>query len=611
MGIGLSKKNKLIFAVIIIGLIFIGRLFFLQIIDQEYKITADNNALRYQVSYPARGLILDRYGNILAGNETAYDIMITPYEVKEFDTTEICNIFDISIQDIRSRLETINKNRRQIGYQQVVLVKQASYRQYSVFAEKAHKFPGFSSIPRTKRTYPFNAGANLLGYISEVDPDFIRNNPKYRPGDYVGKTGIELSYEDVLGGEKGYHIYLRDVKNKIVSSYKDGEYDKEAIPGKSILSSIDASLQQYGELLMKNKIGSIVAIEPSTGEILTLVSSPGIDINQLASINLHYNQIVSDPLKPMFNRAVMSPYPPGSVFKVVNALIALQEGLLQENTRYSCSGGYHVGRTVGCHPHPSPIDLPQSIMMSCNTYYCIAFRNIIDNPKYKNVAEGFNRWREMVESFGFGNKLGSDFPSELGGNLPTTNTYDRIHGKGRWRSLSIISLAIGQGELGTTPLHLANLAATIANRGHYYTPHIVKGSPDTLIKQDFAIRHNTMVDPKHFEPIIEGMYRAVNSPPGSGATAWRVAVPGLDICGKTGTSQNPHGKDHSVFICFAPRDNPKIAVAAYLENAGFGATWAAPIATLIVEKYLTEQITRKYLEEHIINSNLIPISKRR
>ena len=354
---------------------------------------------------------------------------------------------------------------------------------------------------------------------------------------------------------------------------------------------------------MTNKVGSLVAIEPSTGEILTLVSSPGINVDKLASISKYYKEIVNDPLKPMFNRAVMAAYPPGSVFKLVNGLIALQDEVVDTVVRYPCHMGYHVGRGVGCHSHPSPLDLTHAIMMSCNAYFCYAFRDIIDNPAYPNVTAAFSHWKELVESFGFGHKLGSDLPNELGGVLPSVKGYDRIHGKGRWKSLSIISLAIGQGEIGTTPLHLANLAATVANRGYYYTPHIIKSVEDTVVHADYSKRHYTKVDPSNFQKVIYGMYLAVNAPPGSGGTATRVAVKGLDICGKTGTAQNPHGKDHSVFICFAPRDNPKIAVAAYIENAGFGATWAAPIASLLVEMYINRKVDRKDLEAYIISGN--------
>lgn len=605
MGLELKKSNILTVSVVLIATLLTVRLFILQIVDKEYKITASNNAFRYEVRYPARGLVFDRNGKILVGNETAYDIMVTPYEAVNFDTVDLCEIFDLKLEDVRHTFRDYRINRRKIGFQTMPFVKRVSNKQYAVFLEQAYKFPGFSAISRTLRTYPYNAGANLLGYITEVDTTYIRKHPEYKRGDYVGRTGIEQSYEGVLRGKKGYNIFLRDVHNKVKSSFSNGEYDIDAVPGKSITSSIDAELQSYGESLMTNKVGSLVAIEPSTGEILTLVSSPGINVDKLASISKFYKEIVNDPLKPMFNRAVMAAYPPGSVFKLVNGLVALQDGVLDTVVKYPCSMGYHVGRGVGCHAHPSPLDLTHAIMMSCNSYFCYAFRDIIDNPAYSNVTAAFSHWKEMVESFGFGHKLGSDLPNELGGVLPSVKGYDRIHGKGRWKSLSIISLAIGQGEIGTTPLHLANLAATVANRGYYYTPHIIKSVEDTVVHADYSKRHYTKVDPSNFQKVIYGMYLAVNAPPGSGGTATRVAVKGLDICGKTGTAQNPHGKDHSVFICFAPKDNPKIAVAAYIENAGFGATWAAPIASLLVEMYINRKVDRKDLEAYIISGNTL------
>ncbi len=604
MALDLKQKNILIGGILLTAVVYIIQLINLQLLDEDYKITASNNALKYETIYPARGLILDRNGEILVANKISYDIMVTPIELEEFDTLDLCRVLGMDINFVKDKLNEYKKYRKRIGFRTLPFLKQISAREYSLFHEKAYKFKGFSAIPRTIRSYPLNAGGNLLGYITEVDSAFLRKNPSYRSGDYTGRTGLEQSYEEILKGEKGYRIFLRDVNNRIKDSFEKGEYDKNAEPGKTIITSIDATLQQYGELLMQNKVGSVVAIEPSTGEILALVSSPGIDVAQLAEINKYYREIATDPLKPMFNRATMSPYPPGSVFKLVNALIALEEEVVETQTNYSCYGGYTVGRGVACHAHPSPVDLTESIMMSCNTYYCIAFRDIIDNPKYSSVRKGFERWRELVTSFGFGKRLGSDLPSEQGGLVPTPEIYDRIHGKNRWRSLSIISLAIGQGELGTTPLHLANLAATIANRGHYHTPHLVKGSPDTLINTSYRQKNYTLIDTTHFPKVIEGMYRAVNSPAGSGATARIAAVKGLDICGKTGTAENPHGRDHSVFISFAPRDNPQIAVAAYIENAGFGATWAAPIASLVIEKYLKGEISRKYLEDYVLQGDL-------
>lgn len=610
----MEKKNVLIIGLLAVGLILIAQLFNLQILKDEYKITAENNAFKYITRYPVRGLILDRNGNILVGNKNTYDIMVTPIEVEEFDTLQFCSIFDLDTAFVNDKFKEYKKYRRKIGYRTLTFLKNVSNIQYSIFLEKAWKFPGFSAVSRTSRNYPFAAGANLFGYVTEVDQEFLKKNPDYRSGDYVGASGMEKSYENVLKGEKGYSILLRDVHNRIQSSYEDGAYDKAAVPGKDIISTIDGHLQQYGEELMQNKVGSLVAIEPSTGEILALVSSPGIDIGQLANISKHYKEIVSDPYKPMFNRAVMSAYPPGSVFKLVNGLIALQEGVITPETRYNCNMGYHYGnRKLGCHAHPSPTNLTQSIMMSCNAYYCYAFKATLENRKYNSISDAFNNWREMVMSFGFGHKLGSDFPAELGGTLPTTSTYDKIHGKNRWKANSIISLSIGQGEIGATPLHLANLAATLANRGYYYIPHLVKDSPGSPIDSRFKKRNYTLVDTSHFHKVIEGMYLAVNAAPGTGGTARLAHVEGLEICGKTGTAQNPHGKDNAVFICFAPRENPKIAIAAYIENAGFGGTWAAPIASLLAEKYINGEISRPDLEKRMKETNLqqfVPIRRR-
>ncbi len=384
--------------------------------------------------------------------------------------------------------------------------------------------------------------------------------------------------------------------------------DKEAVPGRDIMTTIDADLQQYGQSLMQNKVGSLVAIEPKTGEILSLVSSPGIHVDMLANIGQHYDEISRDPYKPMFNRAVQAPYPPGSVFKLVNGLIGLQEGTLRPEMAYPCSNGYHFGsHTLGCHTHRSPLVLEEAIMMSCNSYFCHVLRNVLENKKYKDIAESLDRWNDYVQSFGFGHKLGSDFPAELGGTLPTSKYYNKVYGKGRWKFTTIISISIGQGEVGVTPLQIANFCATVANRGWYRIPHIIKASEGVKIDPKYEQKQYTMVDTLQFKKVIKGMWRAVNSGYGVGATASIAAVPGLDICGKTGTAQNPRGADHSVFICFAPENDPKIAVAAYIENAGFGATWAAPIASLLVEKYLRGEISeeRKYLEDRILQANLM------
>ena len=605
----LDRANKLRIGLVIMAGILIARIFYIQIVDDRYKIDASNNSMVYDIIYPTRGVIYDRNGKIIVGNKVAYDILVTPKEVKEFDTLLLAGVLDVEPDFIRGKMAEYRKNRRRIGYQSVIMMKQLSSEKYMKFSEIQYKFPGFKGQVRSIRDYPFNAGGNLLGYVSEVDQAYLDRHPgEYRSGDYAGKTGLEAARETDLRGEKGYHIYLRDSHNQIQTRYKDGEMDKEAIPGKDIVTTIDADLQQYGQQLMQNKVGSLVAIEPSTGEILTMVSSPGIDVEMLADIGKHYKEIVSDPHKPMFNRAVQAPYPPGSVFKLVNGLIGLEEGVLKPEYTYPCNKGYYFGKhKLGCHAHRSPLDLEDAIMMSCNGYFCYVMRNILENRKYGSQAEALDKWHDYVSSFGFGHKLGSDFPAELGGTIPTSAYYNKVYGKGGWKFTTVISISIGQGEIGVTPLQIANMCDTVANRGYYYIPHIVKDSDSLRIDDKFRERQYTMVDTTNFKKVIKGMWKAVNSGFGSGGTASIAAVEGLDICGKTGTAQNPRGADNSVFICFAPMDNPKIAVAAYVENAGFGATWSAPIASLLVEKYLTGTISedRKPLEERMLNGDLM------
>ncbi|MBQ3207154.1 MAG: penicillin-binding protein 2 [Bacteroidales bacterium] len=605
----LNRKNKLLIGLGVTAAILLTKLFIIQIIDDKYKLDADNNSMVYSIIYPTRGIIHDRNGKILVGNKVAYDLLVTPREVEEFDTLGLAKVLEVDPELIRNKMAEYRKNRRRIGWQTVVMLKQLPQETYMKFAEVAYRFPGFRGQARSIREYPYNAGGNLLGYVSEVDANYLKRHPdEYKAGDYAGMTGIEAAREKELRGEKGYTIWLRNSKNRIESRYKDGEMDKEAIPGKDITTTIDAELQHYGQMLMQNKVGSLVAIEPSTGEILTMVSSPGIDVDMLADIGQHYAEISSNPYKPMFNRAVQAPYPPGSVFKLVNGLIGLEEGVVSPGTLYPCSMGYHFGRNkLGCHAHKSPINFEESIMMSCNAYYCYILRDLLENKKYESIGIAMDKWKEYVMSFGFGQKLGSDFPSELGGFIPGSGYYNKVYGKGGWKATTVISLSIGQGEIGSTPLHLANLCATIANRGYYYIPHIIKDSENVSIEDKYRERHYTMVDTTHFPKVVGGMYRAVNSGFGSGGTASIAAVEGLEICGKTGTAQNPHGNDHSVFICFAPKDNPKIAVAAYVENGGFGATYAAPIASLLTEMYLNKEIgeSRKYLEERMLGSNLM------
>ena len=602
-----KRHIPLLIGLTIAALALLGKIFSLQVIDR-YKEDADRNSTVYETIYPTRGIIYDRNGNILVGNKVAYDILVSPREVQAFDTVALAAVLDVTPEFIRGKLKEYRRRRSAIGFQSVTMMRMVPAETYMRFDEVKYRFPGFKGQVRGVRDYPFNAGGNLLGYVSEVNQDYINRHPgEYRSGDYAGMTGIEAAREKELRGEKGYHIYLRNSRNQIEQPYKDGAEDKEAIPGHDIVTTIDAVLQQYGQELMQNKVGSIVAIEPSTGEILALVSSPGIDVSQLADIGRHWEEISTNPYKPMYNRAVQASYPPGSVFKLVNGLIGLQEGVLRPEMTYPCHQGYHfgAGHKLGCHVHKSPLNMEESIMMSCNAYYCYVLKNILDNRKYDNVADGMDHWREMVMSFGFGRKLGSDFPAELSGSIPSSKTYNRAYGKGRWNSTTVISLSIGQGEILATPMHLANLCATIANRGYYYIPHIVKESEGVPLDQRFKERQYTMVDTTQFPKVIKGMWRAVNSGPGMGGTAWIAHVDSLEICGKTGTAQNPRGADNSVFICFAPMDNPKIAIAAYVENGGFGATYAAPMASLMAEKYLTGSVSRPALEKRMKEADLM------
>ena len=610
----LERKTKILIGLGVAAVLLLTKLFSIQILDQQYKIDASNNSMVYDIIYPTRGVIYDRNGEILVGNKIAYDIQVTPREVHAFDTLALADALNVSVDFIRDRMAEYKRNSRRIGFQSVTMLKQVPSETYIRFAEIQYKFPGFKGHVRSIRDYPINAGGNLLGYVSEVDADYIRKHEgQYRSGDYAGKTGIEAAREEDLRGEKGYKIYIRDSHNQIKTAYQNGEMDKEAVAGRNITTTIDAKLQQYGQELMQNKVGSVVAIEPKTGEILAMVSSPGIDVEMLSDIGQYYNQISNDPYKPMFNRTVQASYPPGSVFKLINGLIGLEEGVLTPDRQYPCNHGYAytTNRKLGCHGHRSPLNMEEAIMMSCNGYFCYVLKSILENKKYANVSEAFDVWREYVTSFGLGEKLGSDFPSELGGNVPTSAYYSKVYGRNGWRFSTIVSLSIGQGEIGVTPLQIANLCATVANRGWYITPHIVKDSEGIEIDPKYHERNYTKVDTNEFKKVIQGMWRAVNEPAGMGGTAYAAAVPGLDLCGKTGTAQNPHGADNSVFICFAPKDDPQIAIAAYIENAGFGATWACPIASLMVEQYLTGGIRpeRKYVEDRILNANLMPAAR--
>lgn len=609
-----NRYTKIVLGLIFAALVLLSRLFYVQIVDDKYKTDAMNNSILRETIYPPRGIIYDRHGEILVGNRTCYDIMVTPREIRNLDTTALCSILNIDKEYLVEKLDYYRKFRSRIGYQTLTFLHNVDERTYVHFSESEYWFPGFFAQMRNTRDYPLNAGGNLLGYVGEVDGDYIKKHPEYKSGDYAGMTGLEATREKDLRGEKGYCIYLRDSRNRVLTSFNDGHNDMDAVPGKNITTTIDGHLQQYGQSLMQHKCGSLIAIEPSTGEILALVTSPGIDVQDLENIGTRYQDLLANPYKPLFNRPVQASYPPGSVFKLVNGMIGFQEGVLKASDMHPCQLGYYYtpSRKLGCHKHRSPINFTDAVMMSCNSYFCYVFKDILENPKYATTAEAFDAWREYVSSFGFGSSLGSDVPSELGGTIPQSSLYDKLYGKGRWKFSSIVSLSIGQGEIGATPLQIANLCAIMANRGYYYAPHIIKDNEQVKIDAKYKERHYTKVDSVYFEYAVEGMWKAVNAGTAAGGTAALAAIEGLDVCGKTGTAENPHGADHSVFICFAPRENPKIAVAAYIENAGFGAKWACPMASLMIEKYLNGEIGpgRKWMESYVMDADLMNVEKK-
>lgn len=597
-----NRRIVLSVIVICVGLMYLGRLFYIQVIDDSYKLDALNNSRRFEVRHPARGLIYDRNGKLIVANEAAYDLMVVTGQIKNLDTAALLSIIDVSKESFVTELKKAQKNR----YRPYPIIKQISAITYARLQEQLYNFPGFYVQTRTVRNYPYNCAALVLGYISEVNKQEMADNPYYEQGDYIGKIGIEKSYESYLRGVKGGNYYQVDVKGRVKGSMEEGKYDRPAVIGKNITTTLDIDLQQYGERLMQNKKGSIVALDPKTGEILALVSAPSFDPNNMVGrlVNENYKKLANDPLKPLYNRPIQGDrYPPGSTFKTLNALIGLQEGIVTQNTTYGCQGGYYSGSFhVGCHNHQSPINLIESIKMSCNAYYCNEFRAILDAPKYTSPREGFLIWQSYIKSFGLGERLGVDLPSERPGVIPRAEYYDKIYGYNRWKSLTIVSLSIGQGEIAMTPLQMANVVATIANKGYYYTPHVVKEIDDTVFDKSFIQRHETKIDKKYYDIVTEGMYQVVQG--GYGATAWHIAIKDLPICGKTGTAQNPHGADHSIFMAFAPREDPKIAISVYVENAGFGATWAAPIASLMIEKYLTDTIT-EWRERQILEKDFI------
>lgn len=592
------KKNqfearKYVIGSVVVGivLIYILRLFSLQIVSDEYKQHADSNAFLKKTQYPSRGIIYDRNDSLLVYNQPAYDVTFIPREITNLDTLDLCNALGITREQFDKRMKDIRNRNLNPGYSRYThqtLLTQLSGEEFSVFQEKLFRFPGFYIQRRSIRQYTCDVGAHVLGDIAEVSKKDIENDEYYKRGDYIGKQGIERSYEKQLRGEKGVEILLRDVHGRIQGRYMDGAMDVRSTPGKNLRLGLDIKLQALGERLLEGKIGSIVAIEPKTGEVLCMVSAPSFDPHLMVGRQRGANQLElsRDGWKPLLNRAIMGTYPPGSTFKTSQALTFLEEGIITEHTAYPCHGGFvHRGLRVGCHAHGSPIPVIPSLATSCNAFYCWGLYYMIGSrSKYGSVQNAMNRWRDYMVSMGFGYALGVDLPGEKRGLIPNAQYYDKAY-RGSWNGMTIISISIGQGEVNLTPLQIANLGATIANRGWFITPHVVKEIEGEPLDSLYTNRRYTMASEKNYDIVVKGMREAVLNGTCRGAN-----LPGIEVCGKTGTAQN-RGKDHSIFMGFAPKDDPQIAVAVYVENGGFGATFGVPIGALIMEQYINGELS--------------------
>jgi len=578
----------------------------LQVLNNSFNTpTLNNSAVKVMYDYPERGYIFDRNGVLLVANQLSYDIMVIPREVKPMDTVAFCTLLKITKEEFIEKIEKASRYSTRIPS---TFLQQVSKDDYASLQEILYKFKGFYIQKRSLREYPKNSAANVLGYISEVNETMINNNPKYHLGELIGTAGVEKTYEEVLRGTKGVKFIQRDRFNKEIGSFKNGIYDTLPISGNDITLTIDAVLQQYGEALMTNKRGGIVAIEPSTGEILAMVSMPTYDPNLMVGRDRskNFTKLYLDTIsKPLLDRGLQAQYPPGSPFKVISALVALQENVITTGSSIQCFGGYKYGSGNGsfmrchCETGGSPVALNVAIYRSCNSYFANAYRKTID--KFPTPTEGVNVWGKHAESFGLGNYLDNDLSVGQKGNIPNGNLYNKIYPNGRWRSTATISNSIGQGEVLTTPIQLANMTAAIANEGFYYIPHIAKKIKGKPLDKKFTTPIYTTIDKKHFKPVIEGLFDVFENPRG---TARGSRVEGLEISGKTGTSENPHGQDHSIFIAFAPKDNPKIAIAVFVENGYWGSRWAGPIATLMIEKYLTGEIGRPLIEERMLKGSI-------
>ncbi len=597
-----SRKYVLIAGVLFIALVFILRLFWIQVVDSRWKAEAANMAERKVTVYPSRGLIYDRSERLLVANTPVYDLMVVPREVKAFDTLAFCALIGVDAAEVHKRLEEATSYSR---YKPSVLEKQIPAEQFAAISVHLHKYPGFYGQSRTLRTYPPRSAPHLLGYLSEVSPAKVEADPYYKPGDVIGVGGLEQYYEETMRGRRGVKYVLVDVHNNEKGPFKGGMYDTLALAGKDLYTGLDLDLQLLGERLMAGKKGSIVALDPKTGEVLCMVSSPAYDPELLVGRvrNTNYGVLQRDPIKPLFDRALQAQYPPGSIFKIVQSLAALEEGVIRPGTGFPCDRSL-----VGCHNHPTATDVEKSIQYSCNPYFYMVFRRLVERDldsksRFRDAALGLAIWEKYMHRFDLGHRPDIDLPSVKGGNIPGPDYYDRMYGKERWAFSTIYSVSIGQGEVLVAPLQMANLAAIFANKGWYIDPHVVRavGHPDST-QARYLEKHHTGVDPAWYDLIHEGMRRVVHEP---GGTARQARIAGINMGGKTGTAENPHGKDHAVFIAFAPLEDPRIAIAVYVENSGFGGTWAAPIASLLIERFLTDTIQRPEMMERMLKADLI------
>ncbi len=598
-----NRKIVILAIILIVGLVFIGRLFYIQVIDRSYKLSADNQALAHVTIYPSRGIIFDRNGKILVYNQAAYDMMVVPKDIDPgMDTNAFCSLLQITREEFE---EKIGKARKYSGYRASIFEKQISADDWVVISEQLYRFPGFYGQKRHLRKYPEAVAPHILGYVGEVNENDIKKDPYYKMGDYIGISGLEKYYEKSLRGVRGVKVFTRDVHNRITGSFANGAFDSVPVPGENLHATIDIELQAYGERLMQNKKGSIVAIEPATGEILAMVSSPGYDPNILVgrARNKNYAALAAnDSLNPLFNRAINAVYRPGSIFKLVESLIGLQLGVITPQTRIRCNRGI-----INCHGAHSYDDLQHAIQHSCNPYFYEVYRRIIqsghDKSIFKDARFGLHRWRSYVVSFGLGQKLNTDLPGINSGFIPDVKFYDKWYGETRWAFSTIYSNSIGEGELGIVPLQMANLAAILANRGYYITPHLVRKVGDNgSTPPAYTKKNYTKIDSSYFYVVLDALEAVVNEP---GGTARRARIKDIVVCGKTGTVQNVNSPDHSVFMAFAPKNDPKIAIAVYIEDAGFGGTWAAPTASLMIEKYIKGFVSDTAKEERILQADFI------